>query len=149
MRLEIPKVTKVYIYIYIFLFLSVQLALSIVGILKAATEDMKAEKIADALAALEQLEGVFKKCSAGKGFFGGDSIGFLDVTLGCYLTSIKVAEKISGAKLLDKTKIPLLVDWEKRFLVVDFMKRVLPSVERVEELARMLRAKIWNVASAN
>lgn len=126
-----------------------QFALSIVGILKAATEEMKAEKIADALAALEQLEGVFKNCSAGKGFFGGDSIGFLDVTLGCYLTSIKVAEKMSGAKLLDKTKIPLLVDWEKRFLAVDFMKRVLPSVERVEELARMLRAKIWNVASAN
>jgi glutathione S-transferase len=126
-----------------------KLASSFIGILKAATEETKAEKIADFLDALEQLEGAFKKCSAGKDFFGGDSIGFLDVTLGCYLIHIKVAEKISGAKLLDETKIPLLIEWEKHFLAVDFVKRLLPSVERLEELARMVRATKWNVASVN
>ena len=59
---------------------------SFLGIVKAATEETKAEKIADTIATLEVLEGAYKKCSAGKDFFGGDSIGFVDVTLGCQLT---------------------------------------------------------------
>ncbi|XP_078154218.1 putative glutathione S-transferase GSTU6 isoform X2 [Carex rostrata] len=122
-------------------------AKSIVGVLSAASEEIKAEKISDTIAALEQLEGAFKKCSAGKDFFGGDTIGFLDVTLGCDLNWIKATEKISGAKLLDETKMPLLVEWEKRFLAVDFVKFVLPSVERIEEYARMLQATSWKVAS--
>ncbi|KAF3340817.1 putative glutathione S-transferase GSTU6 [Carex littledalei] len=119
------------------------------GILKAATEETKVAKIGDTLAALELLEGAFKKCSTGKCFFGGDSIGFVDVILGCQLTWMKAVENIVGVKLVDETTVPLLVEWEKRFLAADFVKRVLPSVERIEELARMLRATIWNVDSAN
>jgi len=122
---------------------------SLVGILKAKTEETKAEKIADTIGALEQLEEGFKKCSAGNDFFGGDSIGFVDVTLGCQLTWMKAAENILGIELLDETKMPLLIEWQKRFLAEDFVKRVLPSVERVEELARIVRATIWNVDSVN
>ncbi|XP_078178574.1 putative glutathione S-transferase GSTU6 [Carex rostrata] len=62
---------------------------SFVGILKAMTEETTATKILDTIVALEQLEGAFKNCSGGKKFFGGDTIGFLDVTLGCQLTWIK------------------------------------------------------------
>ncbi|XP_078151461.1 putative glutathione S-transferase GSTU6 [Carex rostrata] len=121
---------------------------SLVGMLKATTEETKAEKITDTLSALEQLED-FKKCYAGKLFFGGDSIGFVDVTLGCQITWVKAAEKILGVKLLDETKMPLLVEWEKRFLAADFVKRVIPSVERVEQHVRVRRATIWNVTSVN
>ncbi|XP_078154215.1 putative glutathione S-transferase GSTU6 isoform X5 [Carex rostrata] len=110
------------------------------SILMATTKETKAEKTADILATLEQLEGAFKECSAGKEFFGGDSIGWVDVTLGCQLTWIRAAEKILGLKLLDEMKMPLLIEWEKHFLAADIVKHVLPSVERVEELARMLRA---------
>ena len=120
------------------------------GILKAATEEIKAEKIADSFGVLQQLEGVFKKCSAGtgKGFFGGDTIGFIDVTLGSQLSWIKAIEKISRVKLLDETKIPLLMEWEKRFLTIDFGKNTLPNAEVVEEYLRMLQATTWKVASA-
>ncbi|XP_078175759.1 putative glutathione S-transferase GSTU6 isoform X2 [Carex rostrata] len=120
------------------------------GILKAATEEAKAEKIADSFGVLKQLEGVFKKCSAGtgKGFFGGDTIGFIDVTLGSQLSWIKAVEKISGVKLLDKTKIPLLMEWEKRFLAVDFVKNTLPNVEKVVEYGRLLQATTWKVTPA-
>ncbi|KAJ4774546.1 Glutathione S-transferase [Rhynchospora pubera] len=115
---------------------------SFIGILKATTEEAKAEKIADTHVALELLEGAFKKCSAGKDFFGGDSIGYLDVTLGSFTVWIRVLENISGAKLLDETKVPLLVEWEKRFLTVDYVNKVLPSVERLEEYGRALRLRI-------
>jgi glutathione S-transferase len=97
---------------------------------------------------LEQLEGAFKKCSGGKGFFGGDTIGFVDVTLGSQLPWVKAVEKISGIKLLDGTKVPLLAEWAKRFLAVDSMERVLPSVERIEEYVRMLKETRWKVTSA-
>ncbi|XP_078154212.1 putative glutathione S-transferase GSTU6 isoform X2 [Carex rostrata] len=126
-----------------------KLFLSFIGILKAATEETKAEKIADTIAALELLEEAFKKCFAGKNFFGGDSIGFVDVTFGSQLAWIKTVEKISGAKLFDKTKVPLLVEWEKRFLAADFVKSALPSVEMIEEYMGMLRVTRWKVASAN
>jgi len=118
---------------------------SFIGIMTTPSEETKAEKISDTLAALEQLEGAFKKCFAGKSFFGGDTIGFLDVTLGSDLVWIKAVEKIYGFKLLEATKMPLLVEWEKRFLASDFVKSSLPSVERVEEYAR----NRWNIASAN
>ncbi|KAJ3690409.1 hypothetical protein LUZ61_019573 [Rhynchospora tenuis] len=126
-----------------------KLLLSFIGILRATTEEAKAEKIAETHTILEMLEGAFKKCSTGKGFFGGDSIGYLDVTLGSYLTWIKAAERISGAKLLDETKMPLLVEWGKRFLAVDCAKKSLPSVERLEKHARGLQVTIWKVVSAN
>ncbi|XP_078175849.1 putative glutathione S-transferase GSTU6 isoform X9 [Carex rostrata] len=119
------------------------------GILKACTEEAKAEKIADSIGALKQLEEVFKKCSAGtgKGFFGGDTIGFIDVTFGSQLAWMKALEKISGAKLLDETKIPLLMEWVKHFLAIDFMKSILPDVERVAEYGRELQATIWKADS--
>ena len=120
------------------------------GILKAGTEETRAEKIADSIGALKQLEEVFKKCSAGtgNGFFGGDTIGFIDVTLGSQLAWMKAIEKISGAKLLDETKIPLLMEWVNRFLDIDFVKSIMPNVERVAEVGRMFQATIWKVDSA-
>ncbi|KAJ4777299.1 Glutathione S-transferase [Rhynchospora pubera] len=126
-----------------------KLLTSIIGILKAVTEEEKAENIVGIHAALEKLEESFKKCSAGKSFFGGDSIGFLDVTLGSYLVGIRAAERISESKLLDETMVPLLVEWENRFLAADCAKKTLPSVERVEERARMIRDTRWKAASTN
>jgi len=114
-----------------------------IGIFTAATEEEKAEKIANTLAALELLEGAFEKSSGGKKFFGGDFVGFVDVTLGSILAWIKVAERIFDVKLLDETKMPLLVQWVKHFLELEFVKSVLPSVDKVEEYARHLQATRW------
>ncbi|KAJ4784097.1 Glutathione S-transferase [Rhynchospora pubera] len=97
------------------------------------------------ISALELLEGAFMKCAAGKDFFGGDVIGYLDVTLGACLAWIKAVERISGAKLLDETKVPLLMEWVKRFLATDCAKNTLPDVERVEKYGRDLQVTRWNV----
>lgn len=126
--------------------MSLQFLPSLFGIAKAATEEEKAENFAQTLIVLEQLEEAFKKCSGGEGFFGGDSIGFLDVTLGSQLAWIKTVEKVCGVKLLDETKAPLMVEWVKRFLAVDFVKRVIPSMERVEELLKLLLATKWKAS---
>ncbi|KAJ4777301.1 Glutathione S-transferase family protein [Rhynchospora pubera] len=131
------------------LYIDDKLLPSFIGFMKAATEEAKAEKIADTQTALELLEGAFQKCSAGKDFFGGDTTGYLDVTLGSHLAWIKTTEIMSGAKLLDETKVPLLVDWAKRFSTLDCAKKTLPSVDRVEKYARELQVTRWKVATAN
>ncbi|KAJ4777307.1 Glutathione S-transferase [Rhynchospora pubera] len=117
-----------------------KLQASLRGILMAATEEAITEKIADTCAALQTLEGAFKNYSAGKEFFGGDSIGYLDIILGPFTVWIRIVETIYGTKLLDEAKVPLLVEWEKRILTVDYVKNVLPSVERLEEFGRAFRA---------
>ncbi|KAJ3681873.1 hypothetical protein LUZ60_014446 [Juncus effusus] len=104
-----------------------------VGILKERTEEAKANKIIETMAVLELLEEAFNKCSKGKAFFGGDTIGFLDLTLGSNLAWLKATEKVMKVKLLDEAKFPKLVEWTERFLSADCVKEVMPEVQKVEE----------------
>ncbi|CAL4915244.1 unnamed protein product [Urochloa decumbens] len=102
----------------------------------------EAEKKADAavriMAALETLEGAFKDCSRGGGYFGGDGIGFVDVVLGSYLGWFKVFEKMVGVKVLDAARTPLLAAWGERFAAADEVKDVLPDdVDKVIEFLQM------------
>ncbi|CAL4923481.1 unnamed protein product [Urochloa decumbens] len=102
----------------------------------------EAEKKADAavriMAALETLEGAFKDCSRGGGYFGGDGIGFVDVVLGSYLGWFKVFEKMVGVRVLDAARTPLLAAWGERFAAADEVKDVLPDdVDKVIEFLQM------------
>ncbi|KAL7240573.1 hypothetical protein ACSBR2_006267 [Camellia fascicularis] len=62
------------------------------------------------------LEKYFINCSSeGNGnFFGGDSIGYMDIALGCFLGWFKVREKMFDVKVLNITKTPRLVEWAER-----------------------------------
>ncbi|CAD5188806.1 unnamed protein product, partial [Musa acuminata subsp. malaccensis] len=57
------------------------------------------------------LKDAFDKLSKGKGFFGGDDIRYLGMSLGCYSRWLKATEKMTGLKLLDKVKMDKLVEW--------------------------------------
>ncbi|KAJ3693081.1 hypothetical protein LUZ60_012176 [Juncus effusus] len=119
------------------------------GILKATTEEAKAEKIIETMAGLELLEETFKKCSKGKPFFGGDTIGFLDVTLGSCLVWLKATEKVSELTLLDGNKFPKLVKWTEQFLSADCVKEVMPKVEKVEEYINKTLKPKWAAAATS
>ncbi|XP_008775859.1 glutathione S-transferase U17-like [Phoenix dactylifera] len=114
---------------------------SLSGILRAQTEESKAEPVEQVFAGLKLLEEAFEKCSKGKGFFGGDSIRYLDIALGCFLGWLKAIEKMTGIKFLDEGKTPLLVGWMERFCANDAVKGVMPETDKLVEFAKVLQAK--------
>ncbi|XP_058192640.1 glutathione S-transferase U17-like [Rhododendron vialii] len=94
------------------------------------------ERVVEGLALLEEA---FEKCSKGKSFFGGDSIGYLDIAFGCFLGWLRATEKIADVKLLDEAKMPGLVGWAQRFCSDDAVKDVMPKTDMLVEIAKILR----------
>jgi len=113
------------------------------------TDEEKAEVMRQTIAAVAVLEDGLKECSGGQGpFFAGDSVGYVDVLLGGMVSWFKAAEPLSGDKIIDAAKTPLLAAWMERFCELDAAKAVLQDVDAVVEYARALQARIA-AATAN
>ena len=121
----------------------------LLAILKGKTGNAKLEAVEEAISGLQLLEEVFKKSSKGKHFFGGDTIGYLDIALGSILAWIKVAEEIGSIKLFDEDKTPLLVEWVEKFISNDVVKGLMPEINKLVEHCKVLQATTWNVNSTN
>ncbi|CAI8587779.1 unnamed protein product [Vicia faba] len=89
---------------------------------------------------LATLEDVINKCSKGNHFFGGDNIGFIDIALGCYLSWMRVKEKVTG-KMFDEAKTPALVKWAEAFAAHPAVKGILPETDKLLEYAKALLQK--------
>ncbi|XP_059648914.1 glutathione S-transferase U17-like [Cornus florida] len=103
-------------------------------------EEAKAAAVERLVEGLALLEEAFVKCSKGKAFFGGDSIGYLDIAFGSFLGGLRVAEKIGGVALLDEAKTPGLVGWAERFSSDDAVKGVILETEKLIEFFKMRQA---------
>ncbi|KAI8023683.1 Glutathione S-transferase U18 [Camellia lanceoleosa] len=108
-------------------------------ILKAKGEEERLAAIDRLVATLVLLEEYFINCSSeGNGnFFGGDSIGYVDIALGCFLGWFKALEKMFDVKVLDITKMPRLAKWAERFCSDDAVKNVIPEIEKLSEFAKI------------
>lgn len=102
-------------------------------------EEVKLAAIERVVEGLALLEEAFEKCSKGKSFFGGDSIGYLDIAFGCFLGWLRATEKIANVKFLDEAKTPGLVGWAERFCSDDAVKDVMPKTDMLVEIAKILR----------
>ncbi|XP_073101745.1 glutathione S-transferase U17-like [Elaeis guineensis] len=111
---------------------------SAIWIILGKLEGNKEEAVEQIAAMLPLLEDRFKNCSRGKDFFGGDTIGYLDIALGCYLGWIRAVEEIVGVKLLDEKKTPLLVGWSERFCVDGAVMNVMPRADDLVELSKVM-----------
>ena len=104
------------------------------------TAEERVQAATQVVAVLQTLEQAFKKCSKGKPFFGGDSLGLVDVVLGGHLGWLYATEAICGVKVVDATKTPLLVAWAERFCALDAVKGLIPDVDRLVEYNKTRRA---------
>ena len=127
-----------------------QLLASWLPLTRAKTPEERAEWLKQTLVAAENLEAAFKEISEGKPFFGGDSAGYLDVTLGALLAWVHAAEKLDGRNLFDGERTPLLNAWaEERFGALEAAKTVMPDVHRLVEYAKQWQPQAAAAAASN
>ncbi|KAF7112917.1 hypothetical protein RHSIM_RhsimUnG0179200 [Rhododendron simsii] len=111
------------------------------AIRSAEGEEAKAAALEQVMEAMMLLEDAFIKSGKGKDFFGGDTIGYLDIALGSFLRWLRATEKMGDVKVLDETKTPRLFGWAERFSSNVAVKDVLPEVEKLVEIAKFFAAK--------
>ena len=120
-----------------------------IGILRAATEEERREKLDATLAVVAPMEEAFATCSEGNAFFsGGDSVGYLDLALGCLLFWLEAVRVMLGVTVIDAGRTPQLAAWAERFMETKAAKAVMPPANSVEEYVGKLRA-IWAAAAAD
>ncbi|KAG6524326.1 probable glutathione S-transferase GSTU6 [Zingiber officinale] len=101
---------------------------ALIRALRGETEAAKVTELAGQFRqVLGLLEQVFTECGKGKGFFGGDTVGYLDIVLGSGLGWIMAVEKGKSVKLLDAEELPRLVGWAGRFLAEESVKGLVPD----------------------
>lgn len=86
------------------------------------------------------LEEAFVACSKGKAYFGGDSIGYLDIILGSCLPWLKVTEEVVGVELLGRGTAPELSKWADRLSEDEKVKAVFPDTPKLMELHESIMA---------
>ncbi|CAJ1931641.1 unnamed protein product [Sphenostylis stenocarpa] len=120
------------------------------SILRAEDDDDEAKKphIEVAEEVFERMEEAFNKGSEGKALFGGDTIGFVDIGLGSFLSWIRVVEKINGRKLLDETKHPGLIQWAQTFSAHPAVNGLLPEPDKLIEISKAFKQNLMAAAAA-
>ncbi|KAF7124504.1 hypothetical protein RHSIM_Rhsim12G0053800 [Rhododendron simsii] len=111
------------------------------GIWKAEGDEAKAAALEQFMEGMMLLEDAFVKCGKGKDFFGGDTIGYLDIALGSFLGWLRAIEKMANIMLLDETKTPELFGWAERFGSNAAVKDVFPEIEKIVEHAKKIAAR--------
>jgi glutathione S-transferase len=92
---------------------------------------------------LDTLEQAVEECSKGKAFFGGDTVGLVDIVLGGFLGWLYATEAICGMKALDATRTTLMAAWAERFCLLDAAKGLIPAVERLVDYNKARRGVPW------
>jgi glutathione S-transferase len=114
------------------------------GEVQKAAVDQVHENLA--LIERELREGLFK----GRKFFGGDSIGLLDIVLGCGSYWLAVFEEVmEGVKLVDPEAFPLFHAWLREFEAIDEVKETIPAFDKLLEYAKVVRQMLLGHGLSN
>ncbi|CAN1852571.1 Glutathione S-transferase U17 [Linum perenne] len=94
------------------------------------------------------LEEAYGKISKGKAFFGGETIGYLDIAFGSLLGWLKAVQVMTGTKLIAEDSTPGLAKWVEKFSADPAVKDVMPETEKLIEFAKVLAAKAKGAAAS-
>ncbi|KAJ8765178.1 hypothetical protein K2173_011438 [Erythroxylum novogranatense] len=75
-------------------------------------------------------------------FFGGESIGYLDIVLAWISYMLPVWEEVGSVKILDTCKFPALTSWTGRLLELPLIRDNLPPQDRMLEYFHNRRQEI-------
>lgn len=107
----------------------------------AGEEQVKALK--EAQETLKPLEELLK----GKRFFGGETIGYLDLVFGWMAVWVPMNEEIMGVTVVDESTMPLLHAWFQEFPNVPLVKERLPPREKLVPFLRAFRERMISASS--
>ncbi|CAL4931926.1 unnamed protein product [Urochloa decumbens] len=110
-------------------------------VFRAKTDEERAEAMRETFAAAGALERALRECSKEKDFFGGDSVGYVDIVVGSLIPWVKATSVLAGAELVDAAKMPFLAAWMDKFSELDKAKAILQDADSLVEHGRMLMAK--------
>ncbi|EEF38416.1 probable glutathione S-transferase [Ricinus communis] len=114
------------------------------GIIGSTEEEQKQKEVEKAKEALQVIEGELK--ARGKKFFGGDTIGFIDVALGWIPNWVGAVEGTVDVKIHDPEKFPILDEWMHNFTQVPVIKETLPQQDDL--IAHFKQLLSYKLASA-
>lgn len=93
---------------------------------------------------LKTLEGHLE----GKKFFGGDTIGFVDIIAGWVPSLLGIIEEIIGIKIINEEDLPLISAWIKDFMDHNLLKETMPPQEKVMAHMRAIRENVLSAVPA-
>ncbi|KAG1342302.1 glutathione transferase GST 23 [Cocos nucifera] len=81
-------------------------------------------------------------------FFGGETIGFVDIIAGWMPSWLGMIEEIIGIKIINEEDLPLISAWIKDFLDHNLVKETMPPQEKVMAHMRAIRENVLSAMSA-
>ncbi|XVF38462.1 hypothetical protein REPUB_Repub20aG0104500 [Reevesia pubescens] len=88
----------------------------------------KQKALQQTIEAMEKIEGELK---GKQHFFGGESIGYLDIILGWISDYLPVWEEVGSMQILDPIKFPATIAWINRFRKHPVIKDSLPPIDKM------------------
>uniref|UniRef100_A0A2P2QZP5 glutathione transferase n=1 Tax=Rhizophora mucronata TaxID=61149 RepID=A0A2P2QZP5_RHIMU len=111
------------------------------SIMKSFVTEGEEEKAKAAEEAREQLK-TLENGLEGKRFFGGETIGFVDIAAGWLGIWARLVEEIVDVKLIDAETMPLLRAWFAHFLELETIKECVPPWDKLLEHSRGFHKKL-------
>ncbi|XP_052189095.1 probable glutathione S-transferase isoform X4 [Diospyros lotus] len=90
--------------------------------------DKREKALESTMEAVEEIEGQLKGKSK---FFGGESIGYLDLALGWISYILSVWEDVGSIKFIDSTRFPATAAWMSEFVNHPVVKDSLPPRDKM------------------
>ncbi|KAL6989916.1 glutathione transferase [Sarracenia purpurea var. burkii] len=108
--------------------------------------DEKDKALKSVMEALDNIEGELKRNE--NKYFGGESIGYLDLALGWISYWLPVWEEVGSMKIVDPTRFPAISTWMNNILEHPVIKQELPPRDKMlvyfqwrsEEIGSLLAA---------
>uniref|UniRef100_A0ACD5VKR0 Uncharacterized protein n=1 Tax=Avena sativa TaxID=4498 RepID=A0ACD5VKR0_AVESA len=101
------------------------------------TTEERVKAAGEVIAVLETFEGVLGE----KEFFGGESVGMVDVALGGFIGWLRASEAMCGVRTIDPARTPLMAAWAERFGALEGVREIVPDVPGLVEYNLMKRAR--------
>ncbi|KAH7655511.1 Glutathione transferase protein [Dioscorea alata] len=85
---------------------------------------------------LQEALKTLEKALDGKKFFGGETLGYLDIIVGWIPYWFRMIEEVTGAIIVDDETLPLMNAWFDNFSAVEIVKNTLPPKDELYEFTR-------------